>query len=200
MDIELSLQEPLGAAVGQELGVPLHAYARGLPVQWTWRSLTNPALAMRKRRPTLTSYSGGTAVWRWTPTAEDLGAQQMEFTASAADQRRPLLLNFTVTEGAEPPAFREPYGEGTTLDLSISPCVRVPVLVESTSAPRVTLSLQAAPPNATLQQREDLAGELVFCPSAAQYQDQRVYPLTLSAAAGPYTIYKIYVIVLRRSL
>ena len=63
--LTLNIPPPLSAAVGRDLELPLHAYAESQGVRWSWASLQNPMLAQRQRRPTLTEYTGGTAVWRW---------------------------------------------------------------------------------------------------------------------------------------
>lgn len=197
--ITLNIPQPLSAAVGRDLELPLHAYAADQQVRWSWASRTNPGLATRKRRPTLTEYTRGTAVWRWQPTAEDLGEQEIEFTAQAGGARAAQVLRFTVDEGAMAPAFRAPFGEGTTLDLGLAPCAVIPVLVESTASPRVELSLVTPPPNATLTQDGPLAGTLRFCPTTQQFMAEAIYPLHLQAAAMSDTIDKIYVIVLRKT-
>lgn len=198
--LTLNIPPPLSAAVGRDLELPLHAYAESQGVRWSWASLQNPMLAQRQRRPTLTEYTGGTAVWRWQPTAEDLGEQQIEFTARAGGAQASQVLAFRVEEGATAPAFRAPFGEGTTLDLALGPCAEIPVLVESTAAPRVDLTLVDPPPNATLSQGGPLAGTLRFCPTTAQFMAETIYPLHLRAATMNYTVDKIYVIVLRRTL
>lgn len=196
--LTLRIPDPLGAAVGRDLELPLHAYARGA-VAWTWESRTNPGLAERLRRPTLTEYTGGTAVWRWQPTAEDLGDQEIAFTARADGQEATKALRFTVVEGALAPVFRAPYGEGTTHDLAVAPCVEVALLVESTGSPQVTLRLIDPPPNATLTQGGPLAGVLRFCPTTAQFLAETIYLLQLQAEAQPFVVNKTYVIVLRKS-
>lgn len=178
--------------------MPLAVAAFNESVAWDWRSETNPDLSTRLRRPTLTAYSRGRAVWRWTPLADDAGPQEVVFSATKDDATGSASLTFTVEAGSEMPVFREPVGEGTTLDLRQTNCVQVSVVVESTSSPRADLSLREAPTTARLLQTGDLTGELAFCPSPAEIMADDVYPLTIAAAVGKDTIEKTYVIVLRR--
>lgn len=198
-EVQIELSPPLQPEVGVELGVPLHAYAGGQAVEWSWRSLTNPGLLTRARRPTLTAYTGGNAVWRWTPIGEDRGDQEIEFTARAGVGSKAAVLRFTIDEGGTAPVFREPIGEGTTLDLRAGPCAKVRITVESSVSSEVELGVAEPPENLDLLQTGPLAGELSFCPSAAQILDETVYPLTLTARAAPHLVSRVYVIVLRRA-
>jgi hypothetical protein len=193
--VEMRVTAPLLPRVGVEMGVPLQAYAGGRQVEWSWRSLTNPELASRRRRPTLTIYTGGTAVWRWNPIAEDFGPQEIEFTARAGPASGAETIRFEVAEGGDPPVFREPIGEGTTIEPG--KCAQVKVIIESTIALLAELSLRDPPANATITRSGDLTFDLSFCPTAAQILEERVYPLLLVANADPFVISKAYVIVVR---
>lgn len=194
----ITVVPPLYAHVGREVSVPLAVPVSDETVVWEWRSLNHPELATRLRRPTVTIYTLGRAVWRWTPVADDIGPQAIEFRARTSSAEGVADLTLNVDSGSEAPVFREPVGEGTTLDLRQSDCVHVSVVVEATAASRVELSLSQPPAGATLVQTGDLAGELVFCPTPAQIADDTVYPLTILASAAAQTIQKTYVIVLRR--
>ncbi|MCS6912788.1 MAG: hypothetical protein RMK29_17460 [Myxococcales bacterium] len=198
-EVQIHIVPPLQPEVGVEMAVPLHAYAGGRAIDWSWRSLTNPALAGRNRRPTLTAYTGGTAVWRWTPIGEDRGEQEIEFTARAGADRNSAVLHLVISEGGKGPVFREPIGEGTTLDLRMASCVRVRVVVESTASARVDLGLRDPPDNVELAQTSHLGGELTFCPSMRQIMEETVYPITLTAHTASHLATKVYVIVLRRA-
>lgn len=197
--VQINIVPPLQPEVGVEMGVPLHAFAGGRAIEWSWRSLSNPALAGRNRRPTLTAYTGGTAVWRWTPIGEDRGEQEIEFTATAGADRSSEVLHLFISDGGKGPVFREPIGEGTTLDLRMASCVRIRVVVESTVSAMVDLGLRDPPDNAELAQLSDLSGELTFCPSMRQIMEETVYPITLTAHAPSHVATKVYVIVLRRA-
>lgn len=198
--LALSAIAPHSASVAQEVVIPLLADGAGtFPIGWAWQSPSNPELATRLHRPTLSAYSGGRALWRFTPLATDVGPLQIEFSATKGPLSGSLTLDFVIDPGGDPPVFREPVGEGTTLDLKAMPCAVVSVVVEADSSPQVTLSLLNPPPNAEVAQTEELAGKLVFCPSATQAMTETIYPLLLQAEAGSHIVRKSYVIVLRRS-
>lgn len=194
----LTILPPVGATVGRELTVPLLVQGSEELLQWSWESLTTPELGKRLRRPSLTTYSRGRAVWRWTPMADDAGEQEVAFSVSSAQQQVEEHVKFEVAVGGDPPVFREPVGEGTTLDLRQTACAAVSVAVESSAAAMVELSLEDAPENAAFAQTSDLTGELLFCPSDAQIAAETIYPLLLVAEAGTQIVRKSYVIVLRR--
>lgn len=179
--------------------MPLSVPTGDAAVTWAYRSVRNPDLAMRLRRPALTAYTRGRAIWRWTPLSEDAGPQQMVLSARTQMAEGSVELRLVVETGIDAPVFREPVGEGTTLDLRHATCAAVTVVVESTAAPRVELGLVDVPMGAMLTQTSDLGGELRFCPSPQQILDDDIYPLTLQAVAFDWVIRKTYVLVLRRS-
>lgn len=205
-DLPLTALPPPVAEVGHELSVPLlflgaatapEGSGAAPVVVWSWRSLNNPELSTRPRRPTLSPYTLGRAVWRWTPLADDAGPQEIEFVAQVGEKLGRVTLPFEVKSGTSLPAFREPFGEGTTLDLRQMECATISVVVESTASPRVDLSLVEGPETARLAQTTDLSGELIFCPDPKQVAMETVYPMILQAEAPPHRIRKSYVIVLR---
>lgn len=215
--LAITLVPPLSVHVGREVSVPLavpvptsssgsnaagKSTAESDLVDWQWRSLTLPDLDMRLRHPTLTAYTLGRAVWRWTPVATDLGEQEMEFVARIpkSGQTGATQLRFVVDSGDAMVQFHEPVGEGTTLDLRRAECVHVAIVVESSSSPHVELTLGDDPPStARLLQISDTTGELVFCPNAEQIAADTVYPFTLQATDDRQTVEKLYVVVLRRA-
>ncbi|HNN97018.1 MAG TPA: hypothetical protein PKI03_32340 [Pseudomonadota bacterium] len=210
-DLAITAVPPISASVGREVSIPLAvpvptADARdraGGSVDWDWRSLTLPDLPNRLRRPTLTAYTLGRAVWRWTPVATDQGPQEIEFIAHLPQShlRGQLVLNFVVDSGIGSAVFREPVGEGTTLDLRREECAHVAIVVESSVSARVELSLGGDPPaTARLVPQGDTTGELVFCPSPEQIAADTIYPFVLQAQDDRQTIQKTYVIVLRRAV
>lgn len=158
----LTILPPVGATVGRELTVPLLVQGSEELLQWSWESLTTPELGKRLRRPSLTTYSRGRAVWRWTPMADDAGEQEVAFSVSSAQQQVEEHVKFVVAVGGDPPVFREPVGEGTTLDLRQTACAAVSVAVESSAAAMVELSLEDAPENAAFAQTLDLTGSFCF--------------------------------------
>ena len=199
--LKLSALSPHSVTVAHEVVIPLLADGTGEePLTWEWRSPENPELTTRLSRPTLSTYSGGRALWRFTPLATDVGPLAIEFSAHSGPLSGSLELGFTIESGGDPPQFREPVGEGTTLDLRMMPCSAVSVVVESSSSPQVELSLVNPPPNAEILQTDELGGKLVFCPSMSQAAAETIYPLLIQAEAGPHLVRKSYVIVLRRTL
>lgn len=210
-ELPITIVAPLSASVGREVSVPLAVPLRAAAsasdagqelVEWSWRSLTLPDLPSRLRRPSLTTYTLGRAVWRWVPVATDQGQQEIEFSARIlpAGGRGLATLQFVVDSGVSSAVFREPVGEGTTLDLRRQDCVRVTIVVESSASPRVELTLGGEPPeNATLVPQSDTTGELVFCPSPEQVAADTIYPFVLQATDERQTIQKTYVVVLRRA-
>lgn len=209
-DLPITAVPPLSASVGREVSIPLAVpvptaetgdASRG-GVDWQWRSLTLPDLPSRLRRPTLTAYTLGRAVWRWIPVATDQGEQEIEFVARLEGQpiHGQITLRFFVDSGTGAAVFREPVGEGTTLDLRREECAHVAIVVESSVSPRVELSLGGEPPaTARLVPQSDTTGELIFCPSPEQIAADTIYPFTLQAKDDRETIEKTYVIVLRRA-
>jgi hypothetical protein len=209
--LPLTVVAPLSASVGREVSVPLAMPVRAGSgsdrdqdvVEWDWRSLTLPDLPSRLRRPSLTAYTLGRAVWRWTPVATDEGPQEIEFSARILPSggRGLQTLRFVVDSGVTSALFREPVGEGTTLDLRREECVHVAIVVESSASARVDLSLGGeVPENATLVPQSDTTGELVFCPSPEQVAADTIYPFVLQATDDRQTIQKTYVVVLRRAM
>lgn len=198
--LKLSAIAPKSVTVAHEVVIPLLADTGSSDaLQWQWQSSDRPELATRLSRPTLSAYSGGRALWRFTPLASDVGPLSVEFSAQSGELSGSLGLRFVIEPGGDPPLFREPVGEGTTLDLRAMACVAVSVVVESSSAPQVELSLVSPPPNAEIVQTDELGGKLVFCPSMSQAAAETIYPLLLQAVSGPHVVHKSYVIVLRRS-
>jgi hypothetical protein len=197
-ELPVSMVPPLSAQVGREVRVPLYAPAGSEPVLWSWDTPNLPELPKRPRRPTLTTYTLGRAVWRFTPLAEDFGEHDVVFSAQSGARSGSATLRLVIGAGSAPPVFREPVGEGTTLDLRLGPCTTISVVVESSADRDVELSLADAPPGAQLIQTVDLAGQLVFCPTDAQIAAETLYPLEIQARSAEHTVRKSYVIVLRR--
>ena len=154
---QLSAFAPHSVSVAHEVVIPLLADGTGEePLTWEWRSRENPELTTRLSRPTLSTYSGGRALWRFTPLATDVGPLSIEFSAQSGPLAGSLELGFTIESGGDPPQFREPVGEGTTLDLRMMPCSAVSVVVESSSSPQVELLRVHPPPNAVIAHTDEL--------------------------------------------
>jgi hypothetical protein len=104
---------PQAATVGVALSIMLRAQSGGR-VDFTYASDLD--LASRSLKPTLTAFANGQALFSWTPLASDVGAHQRRFTASVNGVTATQTVAITVGAGADPIRFREPVGDGTTLD------------------------------------------------------------------------------------
>jgi hypothetical protein len=176
---------PLGsrsALVGRELQVLLHADTSDPNVQFSYDS-DIADLATRRLKPEIASYAGGDALFRWTPLADDVGVHVIRFAAQLEGTFATATLEVTVQAGQEPIAFRQPVGDGTTLDLARAPCVDVPILVEDSTVTEVTLG-QGEPWSAGgyVEQSGPLTGKLRFCPTAAQAKQSSIFPFALVAS------------------
>lgn len=188
------------AVVGQELVVNLRATdPDGDPLEFDFSAPIEGIDAEAKitRRP------DGTAVFRWTPLAEDLGTWFFDFTVSDDDGQDTVtvVIDVRATGGAgSAPLFREPLGSGTTLDLERAACLDVPVVIEDQDSTEVSIG-QGAPmiEGADVVQETGLSGTWTWCPSKAQIEEDR-YPLVLTADDGDNpTVIKNYLVVLRQA-
>jgi hypothetical protein len=197
----LSYPQQSTAAVGVELSLLLHgATPDGSGVVFDFQAPDLPDLKSRPLAATLTNYAAGEAVWRWTPLAADLGAHEIDFIATGGGVTSVAPSVVTVTTGPGiPPTFREPAGEGTTLELARTACADVEVLVDDPDSTAVALALgPPLVPNALLVPAAGAAGTLHFCPSPAQVAAATVYPFTLTADDGVNAkVAKGYTIVVR---
>jgi len=187
---------PRTAVVGVELDMALEALGAGA-VEFSYGS-DLADLATRPLRPSLSAFDGGQAMFRWTPLASDVGDHTLRFTATANGVSTSITVPVTVEPGADPLAFVEPAGDGTTLDLARQPCADVEILVEDTGTDHVTLAPGATwNDNATLTADGPLSGTLHFCPSEAQAQAATIYPFSFTAEDDAGTrVEKRYTVVL----
>lgn len=184
---------PQTAVVGVELAVMLRTAAGG-HVDFKYESDVD--LVHRNVKPTLTPYANGEAMFRWTPLGADVGDHHLTFIATVDGVPAAETVAVRVVAGAAPISFREPVGEGTTLDLSRAPCAVVPLLVEDTSATEVQLlSGDAWSDGATLDRTGPLSGRLKYCPPKSS--TLTIVPLSVVATdAGGARAEKRYTIVL----
>lgn len=152
-------------------------------------------------RADLTVRPDGTAVFRWTPLAADVGQWAFDFIAADSNDNEDVV---TTTIEVRPavdgtaPMFREPLGSGTTLDLAVAACVELAVVVDDPDSAAVTLG-QAEPAiaGATIVQESGLSATWSWCPSKEQMEADR-FPLVLFADDGDNEpVLKHYLIVLR---
>ena len=173
---------PRTAVVGLELVVTLHAESDGGQLAISYDSdLTD--LKTRHLRPSISTYAGGQAVFRWTPLSADVGDHVVQFNADVDGVATSTRMAVTVVGGAEPLTFREPVGDGTTFDPAKTPCTDVSILIDDTGAAAATLEPGAVwNDNAELMQDTPLSGMLHFCPSADQQLAATLFPFTLVAS------------------
>jgi hypothetical protein len=170
---------PRTAVVGVELAITVRATDGDAELSY---SADLADLATRRLHPSLTPYAGGVSIFRWTPLGGDLGQHELRFTATLGGVSATARVPVTVVGGADPIVFREPVGEGTTLDLMRASCATVSILVDDPDAAQVTLAAGGAwPDNATLAQDGPLSGTLHFCPTSDQALAATIYPLAIDA-------------------
>lgn len=146
---------------------------------------------------------GSTAVFRWTPLASDQGTWSFDFSVTDGSSTRTETISIEVRtsvgeDGA--PIFRSPLGTGTTLDLSLKPCLDLPIIVEDQDSNQVTIT-QEEPliEGATLEQTAPFTAEWNWCPTAEQIEAQDRYAMLLAAAdEEDHKTTKNFLVVLRK--
>lgn len=112
-----------------------------------------------------------TAIFSWTPNADDVGEQQIDFTVNdgtATDlesvlfQVRPSALADSV------PVFRRPLQTGFTLDLKVQSCLSVDILVEDNDSTQVAISQENPLAGSTLKQVSPFSATFSWCPDEDQ--------------------------------
>jgi hypothetical protein len=148
---------------------------------------------------TLTQTPRGAGVFRWTPLAEHIGVHPFDFTASDGENTTTESISIDVqSANGAAPIFRQPLGTGTVVNLKMTPCVDLDIVIEDADTPMVTIAEEA--PLITGAKLTIVDGQNAtwhWCPTHAQVQAADRYTLSLSAddAANPKTL-KNYVIVL----
>ena len=148
---------------------------------------------------TITRSPRGVGMFRWTPVASDVGEHVFDFTASDGSNTTTASVQVDVRSAiGAVPIFREPLGAGTVLDLIVSPCVTLAIVIEDQDTPQVTIA-QEEPliEGGMLFQSDGTTGSWEWCPTPAQAAAER-HTLVLSADDGenPKTI-KNYILVVR---
>jgi hypothetical protein len=151
----------------------------------------------------ITQSPGGGGVFRWTPTAADVGEHAIDFLVSDAAHTVTATIRVDVRSAigtATAPVFRQPQGSGTTLDLTQQSCVDVDIVIDDADSSTVKIA-QTDPviDGATLTVRDGHTAIWRWCPRREQQTEPR-YTLTLAADDGdnPRTV-KNYLVVLRGS-
>jgi len=151
----------------------------------------------------ITLSPSGSGVFRWTPTAADVGRHAIDFEVSDAAHTAAATMHVDVRSAigaATAPVFRQPLGSGTTLDLAQAACVDVDIVIDDPDSSTIRIT-QADPviDGSALNVRDGHTATWHWCPSRDQQAEPR-YTLTLAADDGdnPRTT-KNYLVVLRGS-
>ncbi|MBA2543165.1 MAG: hypothetical protein H0V17_26220 [Deltaproteobacteria bacterium] len=140
-------------------------------------------LADLDTRATIALTPSGSGVFRWTPLASDLGEHAIDFVVSDGALETTITVTITVVDPITAPIFRAPLGSGTTLDLDVSPCLEVEVVVEDPDSTQVQLAHLDEIGGATLDQRDGLSATWSWCPTVEQRAVTR-HTLVISADDG----------------
>jgi hypothetical protein len=192
--------DDVSAQVGAELAIALRASRPTTDsLEWSWSLPAIADLRTRPEHPSIETFSDGTAVFRWTPLARDVGQWHLDFSASDGRAASHESIRVTVMSGlpaASEPAFREPAGSGTTLDLAVEACFRFDLVVDDPAVAQVTIGL-ADPglPGATLTRTGPSTAHFEWCPTPAQAIMSR-FAVTFTADDGTNPqVAKTYVLV-----
>ncbi len=191
------------ASVGVQLGFEIvGADANGDELEWSVSSDSIDDIATRTAPATLTPFDGQSAFFRWTPLVSDIGEHTLIVTADDGGKSTDLAIDVTVSSGAALPVFRQPLGDGTTLDLRQTDCIRVDVLVEDGDGSDVSLYLQQPiEDNFAFDQDQPMGGRFDFCPDDKQIDAADRYAVTFVAEdRDGHIATKKYTIVLRKEL
>lgn len=144
--------------------------------------------------------NGGSALFRWTPEADDIGIWIIDFIVSDGvnETVESIAVDIRSIEGGAP-VFRSPLGAGTTLDLTGADCLTVPVTVEDPDSADVAITLEdpVIPGSELLETETGLVFE--WCPNKDQIDSGDSFVLILSADDGEHVVLKHFVIVLRNT-
>lgn len=142
--------------------------------------------------------NGSSAIFRWTPTAADVGLWIFDFRVSDGVHETVESVAIAVDQTAgDAPVFRQPLGAGTTFDLADGPCVTLAIHVDDPDSSFVEVT-QGEPliEGATLS---EAPGGYVWewCPTGQQAASGDSFVLTLTADDGEHQTTKHFLVVLR---
>jgi Bacterial pre-peptidase C-terminal domain len=188
------------AAVGVELDIALRAKdPDGDPVSFGYKS----DIGKLGTRASITGGAGGTALFKYVPIGSDVGVHEFRFSASDGKDATIRIVQIEVKSsagGAGTPVFVKPLGNGTTLDLTASTCVDLPLEIADADSTQVTLG-QEAPiiEGAEIQQDQPMSGTWHWCPTSEQMGQGELFSLVLSADDGDNPkVTKDYLVVLQK--
>jgi hypothetical protein len=186
------------AAVGSEFIIELKASNdTGSDITFSFDS--NATIG---ERGGLNQRPGGSAVFSWTPSAQDIGAWTFDFHALDAAGKSTESITIEVKSAigtASLPIFRRPLGAGSTLDLNQEECLELDVQVDDQDTPEVSLEeIEPKIEGAVLVPDGPNGAIWRWCPTEAQATAKDRYLLTIAAddSENPKSL-KHYQIILR---
>ena len=142
--------------------------------------------------------NGGSALFRWTPEADDIGIWIFDFVVSDGVNRtvESIAIEVQSIEGGAP-VFRQPLGAGTTLDLTSTECLNLQVMVEDPDSVDVQITQEEPIIDGSSLEETEEGLRWTWCPSSEQVASGDSFVLSLAADDGEHLTVKHFVIVLR---
>lgn len=167
------------AVVGQELVVEL----MGVDPDGGRLKYSVDADVSLEGTASLSQTPSGNGVFRWTPTAADLGVHGFDFKVSDGDNDTTVSIQIDVRSTADGlPIFRQPLGTGRVLNLATDPCISIDIVIEDADSAQVDIGEEEPLiDGATLMQQDGLTATWQWCPTPAQVASSDRYTLTLTA-------------------
>ena len=189
------------AYVGRELVIELRAV--DVPVgESPSFSFSTAAEGMSAHATVDSAGLHGAALFRWTPSAADIGEWIVDFEVKAGGSG--VVAVETVTIQVRPtaqgePVFQSPAGSGVTYDPSVEPCLEIPILVEDPDSASVAIAAAGdVLPGATLEQTGDSSALWKWCPQRSEFVLPTKHVLSFIADDGENEpVSKTYVVVIR---
>jgi hypothetical protein len=153
---------------------------------------------------TITPYGsdGSQATFKWTPLMSDIGQVPVDFevTDGGSSVTETVTIDVQQTTAANrPPEFVAPLHGTTTMNLTMTKCLDVAIMVKDPDSPKVTFAEAGTRiDGAKLTVTGDFSATWHWCPSDAQIDASDVYILTVTASDGMATTPLNYRIVLER--
>ncbi len=172
-------------AVGDELMIEVHASSpEGRELSYSFTS-NNPRLG---DRATLSPRPDGSGLFRWQPTALDIGTWVFDFTADdeGGSATESVAIEVRSAIGANTiPLFQRPVGAGTAVDLTRNDCVEIAIEASDQDSVEVRFAVEEpAIEGGELLQDGDMSALWRWCPTAEQVELRDRFLLTLSADDG----------------
>jgi len=172
-------------AVGEDILIEVHATSPdGQKLGYAFTS-NHPRLG---DRATMSVRPDGTGLFRWQPTALDIGTWVFDFTASndGGDATESMTIEVRSAIGANTiPLFQRPVGAGTAVDTARTECIEIDIAASDQDSLRVTIAEEEPRiAGGELVQDEDMGAVWTWCPTREQLELKDRYLLTLSADDG----------------